>query len=145
MARYPSPDNPGDLFPTIILVAIAYHLIAFSLYALSDILQWHVNSDAAVFSNRSQLIFRLDQNAFFLADQLKRMPDLTTLSHGVPEILDGIREVAADSIKNYRSFYGRARLAHRLKVFAVWGWEFTLPIVLGLLAAWRLCSSMLQR
>jgi hypothetical protein len=141
----PSPDNPGDLFPTIILVAVVYHLIAFALYATADVVKWHVTADSSVFSFRSQMVFRLDEHVRQLADQLAKMPNMAQSPEmALRESLDGARAVADDSIRHYRSFYVQSRVAYRIKVIAVWCWELALPICLGLLASWRLCSSMLH-
>jgi hypothetical protein len=143
----PSPENSGDLIPTILLVAIVYHWVSFALYGISDIFKWHVSADEMIFGNRSQMVFRLDEHVRQLASHLQNVPtgDGAASWLGIEKTIAGARDVADNSIAEWKSYYARARISFTLKQIAVWGIELTLPLALGLLSSWRLCSSMLHR
>jgi hypothetical protein len=129
-----SPDSPIAA-AVIVAVPLLYSFVGFLLYAIADLRMWRISAEQNWQSPQYNLLFRLQANTHAILSQLD---DTQRPAHVVPEqsrkVIEGALEEAKHAVQTLNSLRQSAVTLTALNRLIAYGWEFLLPVIVGLVA-----------
>lgn len=129
-----SPDSPIAA-AVIVAVPLAYSFVGFLLYAIADLRIWRISADQNWQLPQYNLLFRLRGNIEAILSQLDdalRPPHVT--SEQSRKIIGDALEEAKHAVATLNSLRLSAMRLTVLNRVIAYGWEFILPVIVGLVA-----------
>lgn len=126
----PAPEHAKGLMPTLVLVALAYHVIGFVLHAWADIRRWMLEQSGSQWTAQANVIYAMNKHLNELKQIIEKQKGaipLLVAQYGEIALNTGI-EVLDHAARQYRSLSDSVVRIHRLKRLVAWTWDFILPL-----------------
>lgn len=140
----PPPSEQGDRPETVVLMALVYHWIGFSIYGWADYRRWRVSSFGERIAVHSQIVERLNNHLHVLRNEetieraVSRMVDRDDLIKTVRNA----EKCAQVATRSFNSFVAEVRLLTAGRAATVLGWELALPFLYAPLAIHHLFTNL---
>jgi hypothetical protein len=141
----PAPADAEHLFAYLIVVALCYHGIAFSLHAFADIMRWQLSQSYEQLRGQANAIQSLSRSIHGLASILHPNraftdPQLARL----PETKENLERFSVEATRTFWSLAGAALAITKFKRSVAWIWDFALPLLAAGVALGGLILALAQ-
>jgi hypothetical protein len=131
------PVGASDAAIVIVAVPLLYSFIGFLLYGVADLMRWRFDDNRSFFGPTWQIFFRLTDNIWTVRTQVDPVYREANMD---PEQRSKVIEQALANAKfgidGLMSLQQQGERLTRWKRITVYGWEFAVPLAMGMLALW---------